>query len=245
MPFRQIAPLPETPQDRDERLLQEWKRAPQGFAKDQKLKELLDSLSGPIYTAVNQYRSAPLPLKTVELEARRQASLALRDYRSGMGTKLSTFVQTRVQQRLFRYVSEHQNAARIPEEQVRQIGGYQAAMQDLTSRYHREPSTHELADHMGLPVRQVVALRKSLRKDLMSDDETFEDHSHDPDYERAMLAYYDLSSQEKVVFDYLLGAHGQPKLKPRQIAMKLSVSPSRISTVKKNIAKKIGLFLHG
>lgn len=248
MPFAPTPSLPELPQERDERLIREWQAMPPGFQKDQKLSEVLLSLQGVINQAVNQFRTAPLPLRTLELEAKRQAVLALREWQPGRGTKPSSFLGTRLRQRLYRYVGENQNAARIPEAQIRQISPLKDAMSDLTSRYGREPSTHELADHMGLPVAHVTRLRKSLRADLLSSKpgmDEFEDHSHDPDFERAMMAYYNLSEQEKVVFDYLLGAHGQPRLKPSEIARKLSISAPRVSTIQKNIAKKLGPYLNG
>lgn len=247
MPFAATPQLPELPQERDERLHREWQKAT-GFQKDQKLSELLLSLQGVIGQVVNQYRTAPVPLRTLELEARRQAVLALKDWRPGMGTKPSSFVGTRVRQRLFRYVGENQNTARIPEAQIRQIRPLQSAISDLTDRYGREPSTHELADHMGLPVTHVTRLRKSLRADLLSTAQgldELEDHRHDPDFERAMMGYYHLSEQEKVVFDYLLGAHGQQRLKPSQVAQKLGLSPPRISQIRKSIAKKLGQYLNG
>lgn len=245
MGLRTVPAMPETPQEKDERLIKEWKNA-RGFDKDRLLQELLKTFAGPIGMAVNQYRAAPLPFRTLELEAKHQAVLALRDYKPGMGAKPSSFVQTRVSQRLNRYVSEHQNVARLPEAQVHRIGSYTRAMDELGGRFGREPTTHELADHMGIPVAHVTRLRKSLRADLLSSKpgfDTFEDHSSDPDFNQAMMAYYNLSNQEKLVFDYLLGAHGQPRLQPKQIAQKLNITPARVSKVKKNIAKKLDPYL--
>lgn len=245
MGLRTVPGMPETPQDKEERLIKEWKKA-RGFNKDQKLQELLKIFGGSIGMAVNQYRAAPLPFRTLELEAKRQAVIALKAYKPGMGAKPSSFIQTRVGQRLNRYVAEHQNVARLPEAQVHRIGSYNRAMDDLSGRFDREPTTHELADHMGIPVAHVTRLRKSLRSDLLSSKEgfdSFEDHSHDPDFNQAMMAYYNLSNQEKLVFDYLLGAHGQPRMQPKQIAQKLNITPARVSKVKKNIAKKLDPYL--
>lgn len=239
--------LPETLGDRDERLIRQWRTAT-GMAKDKALTELLASLAAPIGLAVNQYRAAPLPFATLELEAKRLAVEALNDWKPGMGTKPGSFVRTRVGQRLFRYVSEHQNVGRLPEEMVRSIGGYKGALSDLSSRFGREPTTHEIADHMGVPVSRVTRLRKSLRAELLESTDgmdEIEDFRHEAGYEQAMLAYYSLSTQQKSVFDYLLGAHGQPRLKPGEIAVKLKMSPARVSAIKQEIATKITPHLDG
>src|ERR1019366_4298469 len=105
--------MPETPKERDERLLAEWKRAPVGYQKDQKLSELLKNLSGAIGTAVNSYRGAPLPQVAVELEGKRQAVLAIQDWDRTKGMSLASYVTTMVKQRLARYVGTYQNVLRI------------------------------------------------------------------------------------------------------------------------------------
>lgn len=245
MPFQDVN-LPETTAERDERKVKQWQKMPNGPMKDRLLSEILSDMGGIIGQVVNQYRAAPVPTQILELQARRLAVEALQDYRPGM-TKPSTFVSTRLRQRLFRYVSEHQNVARIPEETVRKIGPFNRAVNDLTSRFGREPSTTELADHMSLPVAHISRLRKMLEKTniSMSEFEPMEDFHHDPDMERARLGYYSLTEQEKIVFDYLLGDHGKPQLKPSQIAREMKISPARVSALKKSVAKKLAPYLRG
>jgi DNA-directed RNA polymerase specialized sigma subunit len=178
----------------------------------------------------------------LELEAKRIAVEAMTDWLATAGMKPSSFIQTRIRQRLFRYVAEHQNVGRLPEAQVQRIGDFQMAVSDLSHRFGREPSTAELADHLSLPARQVTRLRKSLRPDILSSTEGMEDLEQlttDADYQTAMLAYYSLNDQEKIVFDNTLGAHGCPKLKAGEIAAKLHVSPSRVSAIRESLAGKI------
>lgn len=235
--------MPETAKEKDLRLFQDWKKTPPGFLKQQKLSELLSVLGGPIGTAVNSFRGAPLPQVTLELEGKSQACDALNEFDPAQsGMSLANFVTTRVKQRLSRYVITHQNVARIPEHQVRQIGPLREAMADLTSRFGREPTTDELADHLGLPIKHVTRLRKNLRADLLEETgglNNIEAFEHDPNFEAAMLVYFQLTTQEKSVFDYLLGAHGQPKLSPGQIAERLKISNGRVSQLKEAIAVKI------
>lgn len=238
--------LPETPRERDERLLAEWRKTAYGYQRDQKMSELLQSLSGAIGTAVNSYRGAPLPQPALEMEAKRQAVQAIQEWDKSKGMSLASYVTTMVKQRLYRYVSTYQNVARIPEGQVLKIGPLREAMTDLTAKFGREPTTHELADHMKLPVKHVVRLRKNLRKDLLEEGggmDNIEAYETEVGFERAMLAYYQLTDMEKHVFDYSLGAHGQPKLSPGEIATKLKISNGRVSQLKTSIANKLKPYL--
>jgi len=257
MPFRPLpsAPMSETPAQRDVRLYEDWRDAPVGWTKDQAFDRLTKSLEGAVMSAANTFRAAPVPTQTLELEAKRLAGQAIKDWDPKGGMALAGYIGTMVRQRLYRWVTQHQNVARIPEAQVGQIGHFQLAINDLSSRFGREPTTDELADHMGIHPKYVSRLRRALRSDLIASNamdaegedgsmaDSIEDIPHDQDYERAMLGYYGLNEQEKHVFDYSLGAHGQPKLKPGEIAAKLGLSPARISALKESVGSKIKPYL--
>lgn len=254
-PLSATVPMSETPAQRDERLYEDWRDAPMGWSKDQAFDRLTKSLEPAVMSAANTYRAAPVPTQTMELEAKRLAGQAIKDWDPKAGMTLASYIGTMVRQRLYRWVTQHQNVARLPEAQVGQIGHFQLAVNDLSSRFGREPTTDELADHMGIAVKHVSRLRKSLRSDLIASNlmdadgdegslgDSIEDIPHDPDYERAMLGYYGLNAQEKSVFDYSLGAHGQPKLKAGEIAVRLKLSPARISAIKEAVGSKIRPYL--
>lgn len=257
MTFRPLpsAPMSETPSQRDERLYEEWQDAPMGWTKDQAFDRLMKNLEPAIMSAANTFRAAPVPTQTMELEAKRIAGQAMKDWSPTAGMSLASYLGTMVRQRLYRWVTTNQNVARLPEAQVGQIGHFQIAVNDLTSRYNREPTTDEIADHMSISPKHVSRLRKSLRSDLIASNATdsigdegsiadsIEDIPHDADYERAMLGYYGLTDQEKHVFDYSLGAHGQQKLKAGEIASRLKLSPARISAIKESVGTKIRPYL--
>jgi RNA polymerase primary sigma factor len=242
-----LVKIAETESEKDLRLWRTWKSAV-GFAKEQALNELLAAMKGPIGTAVNTYRSAPMPGPTMELEARRYAVKAFQDFDPVQSLNLASFVITRVKQDLFRYVGTYQNAARIPEAGIRLIGPMREAHADLSQRYGRDPTTEELADHMRVPVAHVVRLRRSLRADLLDDSgeetgPTLDSMQHDPNFERAMLAYYSMNNEEKQVFDFSLGAHGQPRLKPGEIAKRLKLTSVRLSQLKSRMADKLAPYV--
>lgn len=257
MTFRPLptAPMSETPAQRDTRLHEEWRDAPLGWSKDQAFDRLMKSLEPAVMSAANTYRAAPVPTQTMELEAKRLAGQATKDWDPKGGMTLASYIGTMVRQRLYRWVTTHQNVARMPEARVGQIGHFQIAVNDLTSRFGREPTTDEIADHMAIAPRHVSRLRRSLRSDLIASNamdsegdegsmaDSIEDIPHDADYERAMLGYYGLTAQEKQVFDYSLGAHGQPKLKAGEIATRMTLSPARISAIKESVGSKIRPYL--
>lgn len=248
MPMMALSKLDETVKEKDERLLQEWKQAPAGFDKERRLSALLSNFGGSIGFGLNSFRGAPLPMATMELEAKRIAAEAFNDYSPTAGMSLSSFITTRVKQRLSRYVGTYQNVARLPEHQIQQIGPLREAVADLTSRWNREPTTEELADHLGLPVKHITRLRKNLRQDLMAETgglDATDTYETDPDYAKAMMVYYSLNTQEKQAFDFLLGAHGQPRLSASEIATRLKISAGRVSQLKTSIADKVQPYLKG
>jgi DNA-directed RNA polymerase specialized sigma subunit len=250
-----ITEAAESPAAKDRRLYDDWKEAPLGWSKDQAFDRLMKNLEPAVMAAAATYRAAPVPTQTMELEAKRLAGTALKDWNPTGGMTLASYLGTVVRQRLYRWVTTHQNVARIPEAQVGQIGHFQMAVNNLASRYGREATADELAEHMGTSIKHVSKLRKALRADLISSaisdsdgDEgsladSIDDIKHDPDYERTMLAYYNLTEQEKLVFDYSLGSHGHPKLKPGAIATQLKLSPARISALKESIGHKLAPYL--
>lgn len=238
-----IPAAPETLPERDARLLAAWKAAPLGFAKDRAATALLSALGGSIGTALNAFRGAPMPQATVELEAKRYALEACASFNPVAGMTLSNYVITNVKQRLYRYVATHANVARLPEAQVAQIGSLREATTDLTNRFGREPTAHELSDYMSIPVAHVTRLRSGLRADLLeSGPGNLADEAAmhtDPNFEAAMMAYYSFTPNEQQVFDFSVGTHGQPQLSTNEIAKRMNVSAARISQLKKTLADKI------
>jgi RNA polymerase primary sigma factor len=229
----------------DEQLINDWRKAT-GFKKEQLLNQLFTVMAGPIGSAVNSFRGAPLPLPALEMEAKRQALQAFYDWDRSKGMTPASYVTTMVKQRLYRYVGTYQNVARIPEGQLLKIGPLREADTNLTSRFGRPPTTEELADELSMPIKHVERLRRNMRKDLLESvdsGESLEAHDTDPGFEKVMLAYYNLTDQEKLVFDYSLGAHGRPQLKAGDIAIKINASPGRVSQLKTSLANKLKPYL--
>lgn len=244
MAYEAAISLPEETSS-DEGLWRSWKAA-SGYRRQQLLEQLLDRFMGSIMSAVRAYQAAPLPYSVLQTEGVRVAAEAFEKFDPKHGVALSTYVHNYVRQRLNRYVIEHQNIARIPEYTALQIGALRQAEQELAERLQRPPTTDEIADHMGISVKQVARIRKSQRTSLLEgslDADTLDTYMSDRNFERVMLAYYALTPEEKLVFDYSLGAHGQPRLPAAEIAKKLGVSNARISQLRASLARKIQPYL--
>lgn len=245
MPFMNPT-MPKKPEDDDLLYVNLWRKSV-GYQKQQHASELLKRFGGAIATAVNAYSSAPLPRHVLETHAKRLALEAIGDYRPNTNMKLNSFIITRIKQGLRPLVIKHQNVARISDHRIREIGPYQEAETTLQQRFGREPTADEVADHLSIPVSRVTKLRRSLHNDLFESGSgaltELEQIAHDPDFERVMVAYFQLTQQEKQVFDYSMGTHGRPKLKPGEVAKRVGVSNARLSQIKKKMATKLEPYL--
>jgi RNA polymerase sigma factor (sigma-70 family) len=229
----------------DTELYEAWKNAPQ-YAKEEKLQALLTQLDGAVMSAVRVYLNSNLPFPILQSEGRRIAVEAIKDYNPSKGMSLSSYVITLVKQRLNRYVGQHQNVARIPEDKMRMIGPLREAETELANRLGREATVDEVAEHMVVPVSHVTRIRKMMRADILESSSNFaemEQFAADPNYERVMMAYYSLTPDEKLVFDYSMGTHGKKKLEPGEMATKLGMTSVRVSQIKKQLADKLGKYL--
>lgn len=149
-----------------------------------------------------------------------------------------------------RFVEKNQNVARIPGTRIRYVGRMQNAERQLEDELGRAPTLNELARRAQMKTTQVEKLKKELRTVRltgMSVDETGAPMSGETadfvvsaDREKLELIYNDLTPMEKQVVDAVLGNNGQkPVDSTTQLAVKLKVSPARISNVRASIAKKM------
>lgn len=215
-----------------------------------KLQPLLDSLTPVINQQVNRHRAPRIARPAIEAHARTLAVSALRRYdpartnSKGSGTAVSTHVFNNLKG-LNRYVKKHQNFTRIVEKRSAKVGDYDRAVTILEEELGREPTSFEIADRLSMSQKQVENLQLERRKDHFSipDPEMgagspFEEELPAHREVIAMLPY-ELTFDEKRVFDILFGKNGQKReTSTTKIANKLGWSASKVSQVKKTISKK-------
>lgn len=216
-------------------LWKEWDKT----RSDEALTGLYKQYNGMIQSAVNKYVNPNIPRAAIEGEAKNQAFIAFNTY-NPKKAQLSTHVGTRLQ-KLYSYVSKYQNVGKIPEGEISSINTYKQAKEMLRTKLGREPSTAEMADEMSWPIKRIAKMETSLRGDYI-DTGLITRIEADPNYDRMMLTYYEMTPEEQNVFDYITGSHGKPKLSPGDVARTLNISNSKVSAVKNKIATRMAKY---
>lgn len=173
---------------------------------------------------------------------------ALRTFKPGAGAALQTHVYGAVHQKAKRLNYLFQNLAHIPEPRAMQVGLYQTEHANLTDSLGRAPTPEELASRLGWGMKDVAHIQREVHKDLamaegVEEQITFEGSA---DEETLDSLYFELSPEEQVVFDYVFGKHGKPKLMKankrvdyNEVAMRAGFSSSKARAIVGRIAGKL------
>lgn len=188
-----------------------------------------------------------LPESAHRLYAAQAFHDSLKTYNPNSGAALQTHVFGSVHNKVKRLNYEFQNLGKMPEPRAVLVGKFINEFENLKGQLGRDPSSAEIADHMGMPLRQVSNLQKELRKDLSMGEGTDEVSITEGSKEEEFLnyLYYELNPEEKVVYEYITGHFGKPrmvkgnnKIDYAGIAQKMGVSESKIRLLHSNIRKK-------
>ena len=220
-----------------------WRQWKSSGEDPDELQSLMTSLNPIITSRVNRQRAPRIHKPAIEAQARTLTVQALRRYDPTQKASISTHVYNNLKG-LNRYVKKHQNFTRIVEIRAGKIGDYQRTKQTLKEELNREPTSHELADRLNMSVRNVERLQKELRPDIFTiptpglETNPFEEEL--PVHREIIeMLPYELSMDEKRVFDVLFGRSGQKEEKStNKIAQRLGWSPSKVSQVKGSITRK-------
>lgn len=230
---------------RQKKDLELWKQWDQGGRKPEDLRPLFSNFRGMIRSQANKYKTVELPPPAIEAAFKQQFVNALQTYNPNKGVAVGTWVQTNLRKGQ-RWVNNHQNMVRITESRSgKMLGQFNDAVGQLEMELDREPSDDEVADFMGISGKTATRLRNEQRRDLVGSEMVVDPIEFRPSgvAELMTLLPYDLTPQEKLVWEYSQGLNGRPKLDGNQIAKKLSVSPSTVSRLKKSIGQKAQVYL--
>lgn len=154
--------------------------------------------------------------------------------------QLNTWVQTNLQ-KASRYVKSNQNMGKIPEGQISQIRHFDATKEQLSQKLGHEPDTKTLADALGWSPRRVTQMIKERRKDLPASG--FESDPAElltpKELEAIKLMQYDLTPEERTVYEYTFGMNGRPRYQPGQIAKTTNIHPSKVSRIRNKLVDKL------
>ena len=176
---------------------------------------LYNSMKPLIYDAAMKASSGSnLPESAHRAYAAQNFLEALRTYKPGTGATLQTHIWGAVNQKAKRLNYQFQNLGHMPEPRAQSIGLYQNESEYLRNALGREPSAAEIADRLGWGIRDVVKIQKELHKDLAIGEGTEEVpfFQSSKDEEVLDFMYYDLGNEERVVYDYIFGKNGKPKM---------------------------------
>ena len=233
-----------TLQQREFDMWQKWK---DGGMKHKDLRPLLKSIRPLIDSEASQWaRQRDVPPAAIRAEFTSQAVEGLRTYDPKYGAQINTHLRSQMR-RARRFITKYQNTARIPETRVYKVQKLQNATTYLQEQLGREPTEHELADEMQWSPKQVSYLQKEVRKTLPTTQFRSDPMSIVPSKQAEILRLlpYELTMEEKQVFEYLYGFGGKPKLAPGAIAKKLNMSAPKVSRLKKSIAEKYKQYAEG
>lgn len=208
--------------------------------------ELFKRMEGLINANVNKWRGQRLPRSALKAEAEKLTMRAFETYDPLKEASLVTHVNTRLL-KLHGFVARHGDIAKIPEERFAGMRRFNEAEEYLYYKFNREPNAAEVADYLKISMPEVRRYRKESIKILTEGGAS--DFSSikvmDPIKRYAMEAvYYDLKPEEKVVYEYLNGRGGRRKVTSTgEIARLTNMAPSKISRLKKSIAKQLELYL--
>lgn len=204
-----IPSVPEAQRKRELELLQQWRKTehPKYF------QELYTSMKPLLYDAARKAAyGSNIPESAHRIYAAQTFLDALRTFKPEKGT-LQTHVYGAVHQKAKRLNYMYQNVGQMPEPRAMQVGLYQNEHSNMKGELGRDPSHSELADRLGWSVKDVMHIQKEVRKDLAigegTDETAFSEGSLD--LETLNHLYFDLTPEEKTVYDYVFGKQGKAK----------------------------------
>lgn len=228
--------------DDDLKAWQEYKKSPTPLNRT----NLLKRFDGLIQNQVNRWMG-PLPRETLEAEAKTLAVKAFDTYNPNAGAQLSTYLTSQLQP-LSRLVYTYQNAARMPERIAQKMVTFTQANESLKLTLGREPTTDELHNELGWNAADINKVRGYNRRDLVESGPAvsgsfFEESGDDKDDILLGAIYFELSPDEKQLFELVTGYNGVTPLKNPELAKKLGISLPQLSYRKDNLKKHIDRLL--
>jgi len=226
---------------RQQREMQMWQQWQAGGQKPQDLRPLIKSFKPLVNHQANIWagKVRDVPPAAIRAEFTNQFVSALQTYDPDRGAGLGTHIRHQLK-KAQRFVTTYQNPGRIPENRIYRIRELQDAEQHLDEKFGRPPTQLELADQLKWSPKQVDVLQREVRRARPTGQFETDPSTFTPSRQKEVLRLlpYELTPDEKQVFEYLYGVGGKPQLGPGQIATKLNMSAPKVSRLKRSIAEK-------
>lgn len=214
---------------------------------DEDLKAVLDQLQPVITTATRRWQGT-LAAPLLDTQAKILTVKALKNYKPDKGAALNTHVTNQLQ-KLSRLVYTHSQSARLPEHRAVGMATFSAAKDQLQGDLGRDPTSEELADHLGWGTPRIQQFQQAHeRKELLGSGEFNPAKFPIADEEDPIVGYvyHDMAPTTKKLFEHITGYGGQPVLSNTQLMDKFKLSQGQLSYQKRkmtdlfNVAMKQG-----
>jgi DNA-directed RNA polymerase specialized sigma subunit len=228
-----------------------WKIWKEGGQKPEDLKPILSRFDGFIGQQAAVWKGkVNIPPSVIDIEFKRWFLEALKRYDpsikgfGGQSAQIKTFA-TPYLMKAMRYMTSHQNMARIPETRIYEIRKFQDAELSLDEKLGRPPTHDELAKELGWKPKQVATLATEIRRDLVTSQFEYDPALTEPSREEEIkrLIVYELTPEELQVYRYTFGVGGVKEMTPGQIAKKLKMNPSKVSRIRKKLTVKVNKYM--
>jgi len=238
-------PAPTIPQTSED-LYQVWASDPT----PDNLGTVLDSLNAVIDK--NIYALVPKPNPTIHSKARLLAIGAIQSYDPKGDAKLVSWVYQQLQP-LKRYAQQAPPMS-VSERMYRQQAELFKFEEEFYENHNRYPSDRELADLMKISKKQIGKIRDFNKTTLHESQQYGGDEestttavetvgtSPDKTDELLDLFYDSLSPLEQVILEYRLGVRGREQLNNGTTALKVNLSPARVSQISNDLADRLEQF---
>lgn len=214
---------------KDQELFEAWQKTGDKRAMGQ----LVTQLSPLIYAEVRR-QEGTLPTAALAAEATKWTIRAIKNYDPTKGASLSTHVVSYLP-KVRRLNYKYQNAARLPENKQLQFHVYDKALQDLTDRLNRDPTSDEMAAELGWSKGNVVKFKNSLYSDLVESASARPAEMSHFNEEKIMLDHIlsSITPEEKIIWE------DSKNLTAEELANKLGVNINRLNYLKSKLKNKV------
>lgn len=211
--------------------------------KEDDWRQLYDKYMGILYYQANKYKTSNIPYNLILLQAKALMLKAVQTFDPKRGTKFNTHL-TNYLKKLYRFVNENANIAKIPEQRVRKIKAYNWAFAKLEAKLGRPPIDVEMSDELSWPIKEITRLKDELSRKEVIDfgtDYSYGDLGINSSKIDTIIkaVYLDATPEEKVVMEHITNIKNKPQLSVKELSKKLRLPENKvkyiISTIKKNI----------
>ena len=225
--------------------LEMWQAWKDGGQNPRDLSPLLKSFRPMIRSKVNVYKGKVkmIPDSAIEAEFQLQFVNALRSYDPSKGS-LGTYVY-RYLDKSKRFIAENQNVARIPENRIYKLKLYTTRREELTEDLGKIPTVKQMAENLGWPLAEAKRMDSELRNDLTTQGFEEDPYALTPSKSEEVLrlAKYELTGNERAVYEHLTGFGRKKLTATNDIAKALKMPDYQVSRLKNAIQKKLKRYL--